>query len=170
MKKHSFYNFQQDYPDDDACLSKVMELGYGGKPVCSKCRRETRYYRIKKHRAYACQFCGHYVYPCAGTPFEKSTTPLHKWFYAIYLFTSMRHGVSAKELERQLGVSYKCAWRMVHELRKLMGRLDVSQLFGDLEADETYVGEKRRGKLGRGAEGKTVVLGIKKRGGDFFIH
>ena len=166
MKRYSFYDFQQDYPDDNACLSKIMELRYGDKPVCRKCERDTKYHRITKRRAYACQFCGDHVYPCKGTPFEKSTTPLHKWFYAIYLFTSTRHGVSAKELERQLGVTYKCAWRMAHELRKLMGRLDVSQLFGDIEADETYVGGKRKGKPGRGADGKTVVLGIKKRGGE----
>ena len=166
MKRYSFYDFQQDYPDDSACLSKIMELRYGDKPVCKKCQRETKYHRITKRRAYACQFCGAHVYPCKGTPFEKSTTPLHKWFYAIYLFTSTRHGVSAKELERQLGVTYKCAWRMAHELRKLMGRLDVSQLFGEIEADETYVGGKRQGKPGRGAAGKTVVLGIKKRGGE----
>ena len=166
MKRYSFYDFQQDFPDDSACLSKIMELRYGDKPVCKKCRRETKYHRITKRRAYACQFCGAHVYPCKGTPFEKSSTPLHKWFYGMYLFTSTRHGVSAKELERQLGVTYKCAWRMAHELRKLMGKLDVNQLFGDIEADETYVGGKRSGKSGRGAEGKTIVLGIKKRGGE----
>ena len=166
MKRYSFYNFQQEYPDDNSCLSKIMELRYGDKPVCRKCGRDTKYYRITKRRAYACQFCGDHVYPCKGTPFEKSTTPLHKWFYAMYLFTSTRHGVSAKELERQLGVTYKCAWRIAHELRKLMGRLDINQLFGEIEADETYVGGKRKGKPGRGAEGKTIVLGIKKRGGE----
>ena len=147
MKRYSFYDFQQDYPDDSACLVKVMELRCGDNPVCSKCNRKTKYYRIKKRRAYACQFCGNHIYPCAGTPFEKSTTPLHKWFYAIYLFTSTRHGVSAKELERQLGVTYKCAWRMAHELRKLMGRLDVNQLFGEIEADETYVAGKEKENL-----------------------
>ena len=166
MKRYSFYDFQRDYPDDSSCLSKIMQLRYGDKPVCRKCERVTKYHRITKRRAYACQFCGDHVYPCKGTPFEKSTTPLQKWFYSMFLFTSTRHGVSAKELERQLGVTYKCAWRMAHELRKLMGRLDVGQLFGDIEADETYVGGKRKGKPGRGAEGKTIVLGIKKRGGE----
>ena len=166
MKKYSFYDFQKDFPDDNACLTKVMELRYEDKPVCRKCGKETKYHRIRKRRAYACQFCGNHIYPCKGTPFEKSTTPLHKWFYAIYLFTSTRHGVSAKELERQLGVTYKCAWRMAHELRKLMSRLDINQLFGDIEADETYVGGKRKGKPGRGAEGKTIVFGIKKRDGE----
>ncbi|MCY4292193.1 MAG: IS1595 family transposase [Roseovarius sp.] len=103
------------------------------------------------------------MYPCSGTIFEKSTTPLWKWFYAMYLFTTTRHGVPAKELERQLGVTYKCAWRMAHEIRKLMGEMDVGGLFGDVEVDETYIGGKRPGKRGRGADGKTVVVGMKQR-------
>jgi hypothetical protein len=60
----------------------------------------------------------------AGTPFEKSRTSLRKWFYAMYLFTTSRHGVPAKELQRQLGVTYKCAWRMGHEIRKYMTNVD----------------------------------------------
>ena len=87
-----------------------------------------------------------------GTPFAKSRTPLQKWFYAMYLFTTTRHGVSAKELQRQLGVTYKCAWRMGHEIRKYMAKVDgETPLGGAVEADETYVGGKRPGKRGRGA-------------------
>ena len=164
-KAYSFIQFQAEYPDSDTCLDKIMELRYGDNPTCAECKRETKYHRITKRRAYACQFCGTHVYPCVGTPFEKSTTPLYKWFYAMFLFTTTRHGVSAKELERQLGVTYKCAWRIAHEIRKLMGTLDVSGLFGEVEVDETYVGGKRPGKRGRGAAGKTVVLGMKEREG-----
>ena len=143
-----------------------MDLRYGDSPICHECKRKTKYHRIAKRRAYACQFCGAHVYPCVGTPFEKSRTPLRDWFYAMYLFTTTRHGVPAKELERQLGVTYKTAWRMAHELRKLMGDLDVGGLFDEVEADETYVGGKRSGgKRGRGAPGKTVVVGMKQRQG-----
>ena len=113
-KTYTLIQFQADYPDNDACLAKIMRLRYGDSPFCGECKRHTKYHRITKRRAYACQFCGGHVYPCVGTPFEKSTTPLEKWFYALYLFTTTRHGVPAKELERQLGVTYKCAWRMAH--------------------------------------------------------
>ena len=165
-KTYTFRQFQADYPDSDTCLAKIMELRYGDSPTCHECERETKYHRISKRRAYACQFCGAHVYPCVGTPFEKSRTPLRDWFYAMFLFTSSRHGVPAKELERQLGVTYKTAWRMAHELRKLMGDLDVSGLFGEVEADETYIGGKRSGgKRGRGAPGKTIVVGVKQRQG-----
>ena len=164
-KNFTIEQFQAQFPSSDACLDKVLELRYGQSPKCAECKRETRYYRIAKRRAYACQFCGAHVYPCAGTPFEKSSTPLRKWFYAMYLFTTTRHGVPAKELERQLGVTYKTAWRIGHEIRKLMGTLNVGGLFGDVEVDETYVGGKRPGKRGRGADGKTVVLGMKERQG-----
>lgn len=165
-KTYTFRQFQADYPDSDACLAKIMELRYGDNAICHECKRETKYHRISKRRAYACQFCGAHVYPCVGTPFEKSRTPLRDWFYAMYLFTASRHGVPAKELERQLGVTYKTAWRMAHELRKLMGDLDVKGLFGEVEADETYIGGKRSGgKRGRGAPGKTIVVGVKQRQG-----
>lgn len=119
--RYTYQQFLGEFPTDDTCLDKVMELRHGNSPVCEACGRETKYHRIAKRRAYACQFCGDHVYPCVDTPFEKSSTPLQKWFYAMYLFTSTRHGVPAKELERQLGVTYKTAWRMAHELRKLMG-------------------------------------------------
>ena len=104
------------------------------------------------------------MFPCVGTIFEGSRTPLVKWFYAIYLFASSRHGVPAKELERQLGVTYKCAWRMAHKVRGFMADMDIGMLFGEVEIDESYIGGHRPGKTGRGAAGKTIVLGMKQRG------
>ena len=97
----------------------------------------TRYSRIRKRRPYQCRWCGPQVYPCVGTIFERSRTPLVKWFYAINLFASSRHGVVAKELERQLGVTYKCAWRMSHKIRQFMADMDVGMLFGEVETDES---------------------------------
>ena len=99
---------------------------------------------------------------------ERSHTSLHKWFYAMFLFSTSRHGVAAKELERQLGVTYKTAWRMAHKIRKYMARVDgENPLGGVIEADETYVGGRRSGgKRGRGAAGKTVVFGMLERGGE----
>jgi transposase-like protein len=101
-----------------------------------------------------------------GTPFEKTHIPLYKWFYAIYLFTTTRHGVAAKELERMLGVSYPTAWRMTHKIRQYMAKVDGTELLsGHIEVDETYVGGKAKGKRGRGAGNKTIVFGMLERNG-----
>lgn len=169
--KYTIQQFRKDYPDD-ACLDKLFSLRYGEKPECPGCHRESKFHRVRGRKSYACQWCAHQIYPCAGTPLEKTTTPLTSWFYAMYLMTATRNGVSAKELERQLGVSYKCAWRMGHKIRALMDKLGMSEpLSGHVEVDETYVGGKRRGgKRGRGAEGKaegkTIVVGALERGGE----
>ena len=123
---------------------------------------------MKKGPAYECQWCGHHLHPMAGTIFHRSHTSLQKWFYAIYLFTTSRHGVAAKELQRQLSVTYKTAWRMAHQIRKLMAKADGEwPLSGTVEADETYIGGKASGgKRGRGAPNKTVVFGMAERDGD----
>jgi transposase len=166
--RYTYQQFLSDCPTDAACLDKVMEMRHGATPTCPSCGRVSKFHRIAKRRGYACQHCGHHVFPCVGTPFEKSSTPLQKWFYAMYLFTSTRHGVPAKELERQLGVTYKTAWRMAHELRKMMAAEGSGgPLSGHVEADESYLGGKRSGgKRGRGAPGKTVVFGMLERGGE----
>lgn len=167
--KYTFKQFQTEFPTDDACLDRILFLRYGENPVCPGCGViGTKFHRITGRRAYACQWCGHHVYPCVGTPFEKSSTLLTLWFHAMYLMTATRNGVSAKELERQLGVTYKCAWRIGQELRKLMSGKDAMNppLAGHVEVDETYVGGVRKGKRGRGAEGKTIVFGMLERDGN----
>ena len=121
MAKYTFKQFQAQFPDDGSCLDRIMKEQYGGTEFsCPACGADSKFHRITKRRAYACQHCGHHIYPCVGTVFEKSRTNLTKWFFEMYLMTSTRHGVAAKELERQIGCTYKCAWRMAHELRKLM--------------------------------------------------
>jgi transposase-like protein len=168
MSKYTFKQFQAEYPDDDACLRKIMEMRYGGTEfVCPGCGVDTKFHRIKKRRAFACQDCGHHIYPCVSTPFEKSRTPLTDWFFAMYLMTSTRHGVAAKELERQIGCTYKTAWRMAHELRKLMAQSDDHEpMSGHIEADETYVGGRQKGgSRGRSTKSKTVVFALVQRDG-----
>ena len=164
---YTFKQFLTEYPDDAACLDKIMDIRFGGKEFsCPGCGADSKFHRIAKRRGYACQHCGHHVYPCVGTPFEKSRTPLTSWFFAMYLMTSTRHGVAAKELQRQLGVTYKTAWRIARELRKHMANADDhGPLSGHVEIDETMVGGKRKGKRGRGAAGKTVVFGMVERDG-----
>ncbi len=106
------------------------------------------------------------MYPTAGTIFQDTRTPLQVWFYAIYLFVTTRHGVSGKELERTLGVTYKTAWRMGQQIRKLMEKANGFEMMqGHVEMDEAYVGGYMPGAVGRGANNKTIVFGIKERGG-----
>lgn len=143
-----------------------MEQRYGTKGFCPTCGVETTFHRIAARKAYSGAACGHHVYPCAGTIFQDSRTPLTVWYYAIYLFVATRHGVSGKELQRQLGVTYKTAYRIGQQIRDLMGKADGFQILkGHVEADEAYVGGARAGKRGRGAAGKTIVVGMKERNG-----
>ena len=160
-----FFGF---FPSDDACLDYLMKLRHGEKLDCPKCSEHRAFTRLKKLPAYACPSCGHHIHPMAGTFLHRTHIPLQKWFYALYLFTTSRHGVPAKELQRQLGVSYPTAWRMGHQIRKHMATVDGDPpLSGHVEVDETYVGGRRSGgKRGRGAPGKTVVFGMLERGGD----
>lgn len=172
--KYTFKQFQAQYPDDATCLKAIMRVQYGEtRLACPGCGVEANFSPMGKRRAYACQECGHHIYPCVGTIFEKSRTKLTLWFFAMYLLTSTRHGVAAKELERQLGVTYKCAWRMAHELRKLMAASDIQGPIGGegshIEIDETLVGGIARGPMKhkgrRGKANKTIVMGIVERGG-----
>ena len=160
-------DFFKRFPDDDSCLNHLMKIRHGFELDCPKCSKHGKFSRIRKQPAFQCAWCGHHIHPMAGTPFHRSRTPLQKWFYAMYLFTSSRHGVPAKELQRQLGVTYKCAWRMGHEIRKYMAEIDGDDgLSGHVEVHETMVGGKRPGKRGRGAAGKTIVFGMLERKGD----
>lgn len=161
--------FFAQFPDDDACLEYLMRLRHGETLDCPKCGKHGKFHRVKRHPAYECAWCGFEIFPMVGTPFGRSHVPLQKWFYALYLFTTTRHGVPAKELQRQLGVSYPTAFRMAHKIREYMGSLDGEPpLAGHVEVDETYVGGKRKGKRGRGAEGKSVVFGMLERDGEIY--
>jgi transposase len=159
--------FFKQFPDDESCLAHLMRTRFGERLKCPRCKRDAKFYKLKKQPVYVCQWCGHHIHPMVGTPFERSRTPLQKWFYAMYLFTTSRHGVPAKELQRQLGITYKAAWRMAHEIRKYMARVDGdNDLSGHVEADETLIGGRHHGIRGRGARGKTVIFGMVERRGN----
>jgi transposase len=162
--------FFSQFPDDETCLNHLFNVRFGQGHTCPKCERPANWYRIKAERAYSCQWCGHHLHPTVGTPFEQTRTPLQLWFYAMHLFTTTRHGVSAKELQRQLGVTYKTAWRMGHEIRKHMADVDGEAPIGGpgtaVEVDETLVGGVKKGKHMRGSAGKTVVMGMMQRDGN----
>lgn len=162
----SVREFFKRFPDDESCLEHIFKVRFGDRHVCKACGVDSSFHRMSNRRAWACAACGDHIYPTAGTIFQDTRTPLQIWFYAIYLFVTTRHGVSGKELQRQLGVTYKTAWRIGHKIREQMERSDFSGLLGGhIEADETYVGGKTRGK-GQGYKGdKTIVMGMKERNG-----
>jgi transposase-like protein len=154
------------FPNDDACLDHMMRTRWGERFNCSKCGKEAHYYRVKKRRCYECEHCGHQVYPTAGTPFAKSRTSLRDWFYVMYLFCASRNGVAAKEVERQLGVTYKTAWRMCNLIRRYRGYVDGDRPLGGrgqpmVEIDKAFIGGRDR----KGKDDKSVVLGMAERHG-----
>ena len=170
---YTVLKFMEHFPDGDACLEHLFKTRFGEDPSCPKCGEVGKFRKLSKMSAYTCN-CGHHIHPMVGTPFERSSTSLQKWFYAMYLFTTSRHGVPAKELQRQLGVTYKTAWRMGHEIRKYMANVDgIPPMTDHVEVDETYVGGRRpkiKGFTGRGAKGKTVVMGILERDGEIYTE
>lgn len=162
--RYTVKQFKADFPDDEVCLELIFQNRFGDLKYCPKCAAETKFYKVKKRQCYACMHCGYQLHPLAKTIFRKSSTSLWSWFYGIYLFSVSKNGVSAKELERHLGVSYKCAWRMAKQIRLLMAQ-DDEKLTGVVEADETYIGGYSRGK-GRQFTNKTPVLGVVEKNGN----
>jgi transposase len=143
--------FMRDCPDDAACLDMLWRERHapdGHTADCPKCERSRRFHRIKSRPAYCCDSCGHAIYPTAGTIFHRSSTSLHLWFYAMYLMASTRCGISAKHLERELGVTYKTAWRMFNLIRNKLMAEDGQPLLGNVEIDETSVDGKPRKRQG----------------------
>ena len=176
--QYSLFEFIADFPDDNACLEWLWRARHaedGEHTWCTKCnavRSFRRYHTAQQRQSWTCTTCGLHIHPTAGTIFEKSSTSLHLWFYGIYLMTSTRCGISAKQLERELGVGYKTAWRMFHLIRELLSE-EITNLSGTVEVDEMYVGGKMRFPQGtprtevalRRYESKTRVLGMVERGG-----
>ncbi len=164
MQKFTIRDFDAQFPDDDACLDWLKDYLYPNGIECKNCDEVTGHYRVKSRHSYSCEYCGNHVHPTADTIYHKSPTSLKLWFYAVYLMASTRCGISAKQLERELGVTYKTAWRMFNKIRSMLTD-DGKKIDGEAEADETYIGGKRKGKRGRGAAGKAIVAGIAQRKG-----
>jgi len=161
-------DFERDFPDDAACLDWLVGHLYPDGIFCPKCEKVTKHHRVKTRTCYACQFCGHQEYPMRGTIFEDSATSLKLWFHAFFLMAQTRCGISAKQIEREIGVTYKTAWRMANQIRSLLVDDEDEEfpLAGTVEIDEAYWGGKdkwrhRDRKQGRG--GKTPILGMAQR-------
>jgi transposase len=140
----TYSQFLEMFPDNESCLEYLKERFYSDGTECPKCGKASKFHRITGRSAYSCQYCGHHVYPTAGTIFHKSTVSLQLWFFAVYLMSSTRCGISAKQLEREIGVTYKTAHRMFKQIRTLLSDDGEPPLSGDVEADESFYGGRPR--------------------------
>ena len=169
--QYSLMEFMREFPDDSACLEWLWRnrcSDDGSHAECPKCERIRKFHKVADRPAWDCDSCGHHLHPTAGTIFHKSSTSLHLWFYAMHLMTSTRCGISAKQLERELGVTYKTAWRIANLIRNELMADDGEVLDGPVEADETYIGGRHRHRGMGGRPGtdshKTPVFGVVQRG------
>ena len=165
--------FEREFPDDAACLEWLVAKLYPTGIYCPTCESVTKHHRETARPAYKCQYCGHHEHPMRGTIFQDSATSLKLWFYAMYLMATTRCGISAKQIEREVGVTYKTAWRMFKQIRSMLDESENGpKLSGEVEMDESFFGgleknkhKSKRQHRGTGGAGKTAVLGMVERTG-----
>lgn len=178
---YSRADLERDFPDDATCLTWLWRQNHskdGDHAACPKCGVERKFHRVASRPSYSCDVCGHHIHPTAGTIFHKSSTGLDLWFKAIYIMSSTRCGASAKQIERELGVTYKTAWRMANRIRHMLMEQDDTPLGGEVEVDETFIGGKPRagdrqkpGQAQRRAwNDKAIAWGAVERGGKVRAH
>lgn len=128
LASYTAAEFNAEFRNDDMCLEYIKERRWPGAFThCVKCGKRSKHHRVAGRTAYACGHCGNQVYPLVGTIFAKSRMPLKKWFYAIYLLRSTDCSITAKQLQREIGVTYKTAWRLFRAIRQLMASEDLYQ-------------------------------------------
>lgn len=154
----SFYGWQQKYSTHEKCLNYIDSEKWPNGFVCQHCENNHGYYSTSRHN-YECSKCHKQTSIIAGTLFENTKIPLTKWFWAIYWISSDKGGISALRLSKLIGCTWRTAYRILKILRKAMGERDSKyKLFGVIELDDAFVGGKKTGKRGRGADGKTSVI------------
>jgi transposase-like protein len=166
----------QNFPDADSARIHLETKRWAGNPTCPRCSASNHQYRQKRNGVegyYLCYNCKMVYTVRTGTIFERSHVPLNKWLFAIYLVVTARKGISSLQLSKEIGVTQKTAWFMLHRIRKASGEDNGGNgsLFGIVEADEVYFGgkenkhESRKQKAGRGTVGKSAAIGMRERGG-----
>ena len=134
----------QRFSTDDECRARLTHLRWPGGVTCPRCHSAKVSEREKRNQ-YECKGCLYQFSATSGTIFHDSHMPLSKWFLAIYMMTESKKGISACQIERTIGVSYKTAWFLCHRIRAAMRDANCELLRGIVEVDETYVGGKTRG-------------------------
>lgn len=164
--RYTIKDLRADFPDDEACLQFLFDARLGDLKTCPKCGVVgTKFYRVSNRMAFKCKDCRQYIYPLAGTIFEKSTTPLTLWFHALYLFSVSKNGVSALEIQRQVGVAYKTAHRMAKMIRLLMHESGKLGFLGTpIQVDEAFIGGKKKQTHAR--DSKAPVMAALEVGGE----
>ena len=168
----TYFEFNSKFPTQKAVIDYFFKARYNDKLTCNHCGATVKVYKDRKRdKVCHCHNCDNTFSPFTGTIFEKSCTDMRKWFYAIHLVLNGYKGISGCQLQRELGVTYKTAWRILRLIREAMGNEDMAKAFDCfVEIDETYIGGKPRkingnagkAKRGRGTS-KTPVIGIKER-------
>ena len=163
-------DFDRRFPDEKSCREYLKyERFPNGKIPCPKCGSIEKIYVMADGKRYKCgnKPCNHIFTITIGTIFESSHISLKQWFFAIYIISAHKKGISSLHLHRDIGVSQKSAWFMLHRIRIMLANGVSAQLMtGTVEADETYVGGRSHGKRARDSENKTPVFGIVERQGE----
>lgn len=169
----TFFQFMNKFSTEESVMDYFINIRYGETVICPHCGKITKVYRRKgSPKLFICANCDNHFSIFKNTIFEKSSTDLCKWFYAIHLFLNSKKGISGLQLQREIGVTYKTAWRMLKQIRSAMGNTDMTKAFEAMvEIDEAYIGGKPRkennqihgtAKRGKGTK-KTPVIGVKER-------
>lgn len=128
MQEYSISNLSLRFPTDEACLEEIKRIRFPQGIKCHRCKKTTKHYKIKNRMAYSCKNCRNHIYPLKDTIFEKSTTPLRIWFFAMYLMTYTWGQISVTKLQKELGVTYKTAWRISNKIKILMSQKNADLL------------------------------------------
>ena len=170
-EQSSLFEVFQRFNTEKKCIEHFSRIRWPNGVCCIRCGSlhmstfDTKGKTGKPRHLYECLDCKYQYSVTTGTIFHSSHLPLTKWFLAIYLICSAKKGISAKQLQRQLDVTYKTAWYMAHRVRLAMQEDEnfCQKFSGTVEVDETYIGGKRKGKRGRGAANKVPVVAMKER-------
>jgi len=163
MNPENFMSIIKKYGTDEKCRECLVRLRWPKGVICPKCSSE-KISRVYERGTFDCDNCRYQFSVTAGTMLHDSHLPLTTWFYVTYVMCESKKGISANQIKRMFGISYKTAWYLCHRIRAAMLEVAPEKLGGTVEIDETYVAGKKRRWRPKGHV--SVVIGIRQRNGD----